>query len=430
VTAGQAERRSLRDLYWGAFAARAGFGLLAWALSQLFGLALMEDASAYSERAADLARHWLQGEMPAWFAAYVESGRQAWIMIVLLACFYCLTAGHEMIPVVILLQSLLTAATPGLAYRAGRQLGLLHEGALFAGRLIAYSPAFVFWAGALYKEGVILLILFPLVQHTLRLQQRLSTSSVVVVVVGVTVMFGLRFYLAAILSMTIVAALAFGRRRSRGLDPGAAAARQAVIIVIVVTIFALLGVTDRVGNLVSVEENLRQINTSRQDLASYNSGYLRGTDLTTPEAAARFLPLGLAYFLLVPLPWHIGSMRQNMAILETLAWVVVIYPLAYRGAVRGIKINPQGVTFLVITIVPICCLYALFIGNIGTAYRVRVQVWGLLALLAGWWWESRAGRRRPARTTPVLPPGLRSGGGVKAGVHPPGRAGLPAGRAT
>jgi hypothetical protein len=105
--------------------------------------------------------------------------------------------------------------------------------------------------------------------------------------------------------------------------------------------------------------------------------------------------MGLVYFLTLPLPWHIGSMRQNLTIPETLFWIVVLYPLVVKGAWRAARQNPQGVLFLVITSVTICCFYAIFSANIGTTYRMRIQVWALWALFAGWGWY------RPPR--PALP---------------------------
>jgi hypothetical protein len=139
---------------------------------------------------------------------------------------------------------------------------------------------------------------------------------------------------------------------------------------------------------IGIGENLQQLSLSRQDLSQYSSGYLRDTDVSTPDKAFRFLPIGLAYFLAVPLPWHVGSFRQNLAIPETLFWIVIVYPRILRGALRGSRRNPQGTLFLALTSVAICCVYALFVGNIGTAYRLRIQVWAIGAIFAGLGWKA------------------------------------------
>lgn len=389
-----AEKRALRRLYWSSFALRAGLGLLAWLLSYFFGATFMEDAGNYSSLAADLARDWLAGRPSAWLENAMAGGRQAWLMVVGLAVFYVFTGGNEAIPVAILLQSLLTSATPILCFRCARRLGIPPDGALFAGRLLAFSPAFVFWSGALYKEGVILLILFLVIDHTLRLQQQVTLRSVLLVAISVGAMFGLRFYMGAILAGAILFALVFARRQARETNPFSLIVRQMIVLFLVVSVFAFFGFGDRLNQFSDFEDNLKQINSSRRDLASYNSGYLRDVDVSTPIAAIQFFPVGLAYFLTVPLPWHIGSTRQNLTILETFLWVAVIYPFAIRGALRSLRNNSPGTIFLLLTMMAICSLYALFVGNIGTAYRLRVQVWAIVALFAGWGWSMRNARRR------------------------------------
>lgn len=415
------EKAVLGRLYWWAFAARGGVGLLAWLLSEIYGASLMEDAGGYSRLAGDLARSWLTGVQPSWFSEYMESGKSAWFMVGVLACFYCLTGGYEAIPIAIFVQCLLTSFTPVLAYRAARRLGVPPDGALFTGRLIAFSPAFVFWAGALYKEGLILFALFLITEHVLRLQQQFRPGSAVVLGLAMVAMFGLRFYIAAILSVTIVVSLLFGRRHAKDADPLSAGVRQILVLVLMATIFSLFGISNQVAHLASgdVESNLAQINRSRRDLASYNSGYAADADVSTAEGALQFLPVGMAYFLTVPLPWHFGSIRQNLVIAETATWIVLIYPLAYRGALRGARANPQGVLFLVLSSVTICCFYAIFVGNIGTAYRLRVQVWALWSLLAGWGYAMRRGSvRRPCAAAVRVWTGPSPAGPVASGPPP------------
>jgi NADH:ubiquinone oxidoreductase subunit 6 (subunit J) len=392
-----AEKRALRRLYWSSFALRAGLGLFAWIISSLYDLKLIEDAGQYSSLAAEVAQNWLAGRPSDWLDNAIAGGRQAWLIVACLAVFYLLSGGYEAIPVAIVLQSLITAATPNLAYRCARGLGIPADGALFTGRLLAYSPAFVFWAGALYKEGVILCILFLVIDHTLRLQKKISPRSVVVVGLSIIGMFGLRFYMGAILAAAILFALVFGRRQARETNPFALIVRQVIVFFLVVIVFVFLGFGSQIEQFSDMDKNLQQINSSRRDLASYNSGYLRDVDVSSPLQAIQFLPVGLAYFLTVPLPWHIGSTRQNMTILETFLWVVIVYPFAIRGVFRSIRVNSPGTIFLIFTLMAICTLYALFIGNIGTAYRVRVQVWAIIALFAGWGWSIRNARRKKIR---------------------------------
>lgn len=379
----------LRRLYWSAFALRIAVALLAIVLTQMFNLPLMEDASMYSHDAADVAQCWLRGEQSPWMDEMIRGGKSAYIMVGALAIFYCLTGGLEFLPLALTCYCLLTSVTPILAYRAARQLGATRHGSLSAAHLVAYSPAFAFWSAALYKEGLILIVLFLIIEHALRLQETFQATSVLIMAVCLLLLFGLRFYIAAILCICLPLGLAFGRGSRYEGEAAPALLRQGFVLVIVVLVFSLFGLSERVNRLLSVglQENLGQMNESRRDLATTNSGYLPEADVSEVDSALRFLPIGLAYFLTVPLPWQLGAFRQNLAIPETLFWIVVVYPVALRGIARGARVNPSGTLFLVFSALAICCFYALFIGNIGTAYRVRTQAWAILALLAGMGWS-------------------------------------------
>src|SRR5262249_5525304 len=147
---------------------------------------------------------------------------------------------------------LLTSVTPVLAYRAARQLGAPRRGALSAARLIAFSPAFAFWSSALYKEGLILMALFLIIEHALRLQHSFRLSSVVILALCRLALFGLRFYIAAILCVCLLGGLAFGRSRHGGGDGAPAVLRQALVLVVLAIALSLFGLTDRVDKLLSV----------------------------------------------------------------------------------------------------------------------------------------------------------------------------------
>src|SRR5262249_35571620 len=118
------------------------------------------------------------------------------------------------------------------------------------------------------------------------------------------------------------------------------------------------------------------------------------------EEALEFLPTGLFYFLVVPLPWQLGSLRQNLAIPETACWLI-LYPIMLVGIRQGLRRHFQGTFLLLAIVLALCCLYALAIGNIGTAYRLRIQVWLVCAVFVGWGWhalrERYSGRQQVLR---------------------------------
>jgi hypothetical protein len=390
----------LRRLYWTSFGLRLAVGLLALFLTRAYKLPLLQDALFYSEMGASVAKSWLSGQQHPWLAHAIVEGRQAWFMVATLAAIYCLTGGVEVVPLALGCYCLLTSFSPVLAYRAGRQLGVPLRGALTGARLIAYSPAFAFWSGALYKEGLILITLFLVIEHALRLQKSFQPSSVLVLTVCLSALFGLRFYIAAVLCVCILLGLALGRRSSDKAEDAPVIVRQVLVLVMIICVFSLFGLREKVDRILAVgmEDNLRKLFNTRRAEASYSSGFLQNAKVTDVDSAARFLPVGLAYFLTVPLPWQLGSLRQNMTIPDTLFWVLIVYPRVLRGIWRAANANPSGTAFLLFSSVVICCLCALMIGNIGTVYRMRTQVWAIWALFAGWGWK----RDQPGEGNPSV----------------------------
>src|SRR5262249_36193964 len=132
---------------------------------------------------------------------------------------------------------------------------------------------------------------------------------------------------------------------------------------------------------VLVNLNVRRAWSAREA----RSGYLPDASVATPEEALQYAPLGLFYFLTVPLPWQVGAARQNMIIPENLFWLA-LYPLMVIGIGQALKRNRAGTVFLLLMTGGMCIIYTLLVANVGTAYRMRSQVWLLLAPFAAWGW--------------------------------------------
>ncbi len=159
--------------------------------------------------------------------------------------------------------------------------------------------------------------------------------------------------------------------------------RQAVLVLLFIAGLTIFAFTEIAGAIpTDPAELLNRIQLSRYDLSLTSSAYLCDVEIATPGAALRFFPLGLLHFLTVPFPWQVGSLRQNMAIPDTLI-MVALYPVILVGIVRGMQRNAQGTLLLIGVSVAVCCLYALLISNVGTAYRLRIQVWMLWCPFVG-----------------------------------------------
>ena len=398
-----------RRLYVIALVVRAVAGIGGYIATEYFDIPLLQDALYYEEVGHSVALEWLSGESSQWLETERYGGKVAWLMVATIGGLYFLLQGFRSVPLLVILWSALTAWVPVYTYRIGLELGATPAVSRRAAWVVALMPAFVFWSGALYKEGLVLLALSIGVYHALRLQRQWRTGSLLGIILSVVALFGLRFYLAPIMGGAILLALVFARdtsERSRRLGSGVVTfARQATLALLFIVAMVSMGLTQRAEeSLFETDEGLLvQLDSSRRDLSSAQSGYLPEADVSAPEEVVRFFPMGLLYFLTVPFPWQLGALRQTLTIPETFAWVLV-YPLVLVGIVRGFRVNRSGTAFLVILSAAMCCVYAVLSGNVGTAYRMRTQVWLFWALFAVWGWEVW---RRPARKQNELDSGLR-----------------------
>ena len=391
-----------KPIYWASFLVRVCLGLAAWWLSQFFQLGLIDDAMLYERIGATIASEWYEHGTSPTLAALAAAGRNAWLMFFVMAALSYLLGGVRALPLLVLLFNLGTAWVPVITYRIGRELGISRESARRATYLVMFSPVFAFWGGALYKEGLVQLALALVVLHVLTLQRSFRFRSLVVLIFSLFALLGLRFYMSVLIAPAIGLALILGRsKRGEGGRPRSDIAvrllRQCGTTVAVVVILTMTGFHSRLGAILPQDtwETFTQLQSSRDDLAGASSGYLFGADVSTPARAVRFLPLGIAYFLTVPWPWELGSLRQNLVIPEMIFWLLQ-YPYFFLGMKAGLRRNFAGSALLLTITLGMLVFYGLFIGNAGTAYQLRAQVWLLWTVFLGWYRDAKAAQAVPA----------------------------------
>ena len=394
-----AEKGTVRRLYGWAFLVRILVGLLAYALALYADVPIVEDARFYEEMGSEVAQDWLSGKAVD-FDTLPEGVQTARLLVRAIAAFYYVMGGMRALPVLLVAYSAITALVPLYIYRIVRELEAPQAVARRAGWLVALSPAFVFWSGSLYKEGLTLLLLSVAAYHTLRLQLGWRAPSVIALALCVGVLWGVRFYLAILLALAVGLSLLWGRMPSVGRSRGVPIfVRQAVIMSVFAVVILSVGVTVRTERVllesdegVLVNLDVRRAGSAREA----RSGYLQEESVATPEEALWYFPIGLIYFLTVPFPWQLGAVRQSLIIPENVFWLG-LYPLMVVGINRALKSNRPGTVFLLLMTGGMCVVYALLAANVGTAYRMRSQVWLLWAPFAAWGWEVWRERRRPAR---------------------------------
>src|SRR5579872_446763 len=237
----------MRRLYVWALVFRFGAGMSGWLLTLTVNIPFLQDAFYYEELGAGIARDWLAGRTSEWLAWALTADRTPWLMPALIGCFYWLTGGIRLVPLLLLGICSLTALTPVLTYAIAREMGVSRQGAKFAGGLVALSPAFAFWSGALYKEGLILLLLNLSMYHVLRLQRGWQWHSPLILGGCLFGLFGLRFYLAAMISVIVLVGLMLGRGKAG--DGLFVMMRQIAILAAFVGLLFEFGLTERMRRI-------------------------------------------------------------------------------------------------------------------------------------------------------------------------------------
>jgi hypothetical protein len=393
------ERRALTQLYRWAFLVRVLVGFLAYALTMYADLPIVEDARFYEEMGYEVAQDWLLGKAVD-FDTLPQGVQTARLLVTAIAAFYFVMGGVRALPVLLVAYSAVTAFVPVYVYRFARELQAPEGVARRAGWLVALSPAFVFWSGSLYKEGLTLLLFSVAAYHTLRLQSGWKGRSVSILVLCVVALWGVRFYLAILLALAVALSLLWGRMPGAGRSRGVPVfVRQAAVMSVFAVVIISVALTVRSEHVllesdegVLVDLDVRRAGSAKEA----TSGYLQEASVATPGEALQYFPVGLLYFLTVPFPWQVGAVRQNLIIPENTFWLG-LYPLIVVGIRQALKFNRPGTMFLLLMTAGMCVVYALLAANIGTAYRMRSQVWLLWAPFAAWGWEVWRERRRPAR---------------------------------
>lgn len=381
----KAERAFIRRAYWTAFSLQGVVGFIGWYLTFVAKIPFLQDAAFYEEVGHSIATDWLAGRSSTWLANRADMPHQPFLMVITIACFYVLTLGVRLTPIAITCYGFITAFTPTYVFRISRLMGVSFRSCKNVTWLVAVLPAFLFFSGSLHKEGIVLLCLCLSVYHTMMLQRRFDVRSGVIVFVCLLSLCFLRLYLAAIMAMVLAFSVMLAKpSRLTSSQQASFAAGRVFVFFAFVLMMAAVGTVGQIYNVWphDLDEGFELMQVSRLDAARADSGYLPDADISSPLKALMFLPIGAFYFMTVPFPWDFGNLKQNIAIPETILWVC-LYPIVLIGMLRSLRRNFQGSVVLLSGMIAMMCFYGIFMGNIGTAYRMRIQVWLLCAVFLG-----------------------------------------------
>lgn len=377
-----------RILYWAmiAFAAHLLFGLASTNVSDQIRFYVGTDSFSYDAGARALVQHWNLG-LPA---PVIPTGKEGFYY--LLAGLYWIFGAHTAAGLAVN-STLAAGLVPVMTDATDRLFG--RAAARYAAPLVVLLPGLFLWTSQLMRESGILFLLAVALNCAIRLTERVTLASLLVLTTAMVFAFTFRAPVALIAAAGLLVGIGIGHRDlARGLSTGV----TTVIVVALVMVVSGLGYS---GYKSAVNVNLNKADVVRKDLAlSGGTGFAVDADISTPGNALAYLPRGLATFLIGPFPWQIRSARQLPFMPDMLVWWLLL-PSLKRGYVMARDLVGRRRLLMVLPASGIVVFMALALGNFGTIVRERLQFIVLVV--------------------PLVALGLahRASGGVVPDEHPP-----------
>jgi len=292
-----------------------------------------------------------------------------------------------------LLPKLLNAWIGSLAvlelFRLTRLISGSESAALRAAKFMAYFPSIVLWSSLMIRDVWVQWLLLRLAREMAELKGRFIPSRIIsasVLIWGLT-MF--RSYLLYAAVGPFVLSFIVGRSKDivRNLFLGSTLA-----LALVYFGSQSSGTEAKVQTFDLVE--LQRLRSWSSSAVAADSGFAADADVSTLGGALSLLPVGLTYFFFAPFPWQLGSIRQSLAIPETLFFYTLV-----PGIITGVlflfrKRLSESIGVLLVTMT-VTFGYAIGQGNIGTLYRHKAQVIGFYYAFAAIGTEERRRQRSP-----------------------------------
>lgn len=368
ISRSKTDRVFLLRLFIGALLVRMFVGTMIFHfnLQDFFGGdALTYDFFGYAQLKA------LQGEQ--YYASLVKmfvgvGDASAWGMLYLVAIVYG-TIGRNMLAVQFV-NAVVGAATAPLIFLCAQHIFRNIRVARIAGFFVAFFPSLVLWSSQGLKDGPIVFLLAIAMLATLKLGEKFNVKHLVILAGALFGLLSMRFYIFYIAMAAIVISFAIGMRAITAQS----LARQVMVIVGLVVSLTFLGITRFASVQLEQYTDLSRIQVSRADASrSAQSGFAQDVDVSSVSGALSALPIGTVYLLFAPFPWQLASLRQSITLPEMVIWWLS-FPALILGLWFAIKYRFRKVLPILIFTTMLTLAYALFQGNVGTAYRQRAQI--------------------------------------------------------
>ena len=231
--------------------------------------------------------------------------------------------------------------------------------------LFCFFPSLVLWSALNIRDvWVVFLILF-LSWKSHEIVAGYSHRSLLGLFGAILLLGEFRDYLFYVVALPPIVAMLIGRRGHLARN-FLVAFVAAIGLVVLVQHGAAQGAESRMS--------LEAVSKVRQDMTTgADSAFYEDIDISTPDRALRFLPIGIAYFLLSPFPWQITSFLKAFSLPEMLL-IYGLVPAIIRGIHYAVTQRFRECLQPLLLMGLLTVSYALGEGNVGTLYRHRAQV--------------------------------------------------------
>jgi 4-amino-4-deoxy-L-arabinose transferase-like glycosyltransferase len=361
-----------------------------------FAMMFWGDSATYDDGGWLLSLQWGgQGLLNPYYSGKVSG----WGFFYLIASIYYVFGHNQLLAQ--LVNATIGAVTVLVIYAIAKDLFDV-EVAQWSARFMAFFPQMVFWSGAIYKDPAIMLCIALCMYAVLKLNHEFTVRYVLLFVGASLALMTLRFYVFYFVAFATMGTFVLSQRRGVAGSIGS----YLVLIVVFVGAFSFAAKQETVEQQRSYF-TLERLQITRSDQVMWGqSAYAPKANVSTTQGALSVLPVGLAYLLFAPFPWAVRNLRQALTVPETIVWYALM-PALVRGLIFTMRTRFRTALPILVFAAALTCAYAVFQGNVGTAYRQRTQVtmFYFILMAAGVVEKRRA--RQPAPPAALAAPALQ-----------------------
>ena len=328
-----------------------------------FAVMFWGDSATYDEGGWLLSLQWKgEGLLNPYYSGKVSG----WGFFYLIASIYYVFGHNQLLAQFV--NATIGSLTVIVIYAIAKDL-FDYQVAQWSARFMAFFPQMVFWSGAIYKDPAIMLCIALCMYGVLKLNHEFTVRYVLLFVGASLTLMTLRFYVFYFVAFATMGTFVLSQKRGIAGSLGS----YVVLIVVFIGAFSFAAKQETVEQQRSYF-TLERLQITRSDQVMWGqSAYAPKADVSTTQGALSVLPVGLAYLLFAPFPWAVHNVRQALTVPETLVWYALM-PALVRGLLFTIRTRFRPALPILVFAASLTCAYAVFQGNVGTAYRQRTQV--------------------------------------------------------